>query len=305
MKRVIAVRPFASAIKTVSTEYESWLANHISPETRRSYHLDCRQFFERFPVGHPSQITIQNVIAYRDELRGLGRQPSTIARKLSSVSSFFDWLKDLGIVQINPTSKVRFPKVVSDGKTHGFTPMEVRALLDAPDPNTEIGSFHRAVMAMLLYTGVRRSELCRLKVDDLFEKEGKTVVRIKGKGEKERLIVMHLIARNFLIEYLQRTGRDQAEMNEPLFTSPHWRQVAMLSPSGVYRIVRRYACIVGIDRRVSPHSCRVTAATVAQLNKAPLPKVLLHFGWSSPAMAIRYFRQRDVLQDSASNYIDY
>ncbi len=207
MNQLAITQPLVPAFQQVSVEYNNWLANQISPETRRSYQLDCRQFFERFPIKHPADITIQDVITYRDELRSSGRQPSTIARKLSSVSSLFSWLKDQGVVVHNPVEKVRFPKVSSEGKTPGLSEREVRSLLDAPDPNLAIGNFHKAVLAMLVYTGMRRSELCGLKVSDLFEEDEKPVLRIIGKGEKERRIVLHLIAFKYLTEYLEKSGR--------------------------------------------------------------------------------------------------
>ena len=144
-----------------------WFANITNEKTRRAYKNDVREFSSFIGILSPKemrQITRAHVIAWRTQLETRVLTPASIRRKLSAISSLFDYLCEKNAVTHNPVNGVKRPMANSnEGSTPALSDAQARQLLDAPNANTLKGMRDRAIMATLLYHGMRREELCNLK----------------------------------------------------------------------------------------------------------------------------------------------
>jgi integrase/recombinase XerD len=182
---------------------------------------------------------------------------TSVARALSAVRSFHRFLVRESIVDRDPTVDVVRPRLPR-ALPHPLAVDEVRRVVEAPDPSTPTGRRDRAVLELLYGAGLRVSELTGLDVDDLDLDDGS--VRVLGKGGKEREVPIGRYASAALGAYL--TGA------RPALASGRSRGAVFLNTRGgrltrqsVAAIVSRYASVVGVGRRVSPHDLRHSFAT--------------------------------------------
>jgi len=142
-----------------------------------------------------------HVIAWRKDLESRGLTPASIRRKLSALSSLFDYLCERNAVTGNPVDGVKRPMANSnEGSTPALGDAQARKLLEAPPADTLNGVRDRAILATLLYHGIRREELCSLKVRDMQSRQGVMHFRIKGKRDKIRFIPVHAMALRLIQE---------------------------------------------------------------------------------------------------------
>jgi integrase-like protein/integrase family protein with SAM-like domain len=181
-------------LSVVPAEAE-WFANIDNPRTRRAYRIDIHEFMEFVGIKTPEAfrtLTRAHVLAWRKDLEGRELGGATIRRKLAALSSLFEHLCDANAVTHNPVKGVKRPKVESyEGKTPALGDGQARALLDAPGSETLKGRRDRAILSVLLYHGLRREELCTLKVRDIHPRRGVLHLRVHGKGGKVRYLPLH------------------------------------------------------------------------------------------------------------------
>ena len=172
-----------------------WFANLDNPRTRRAYRIDLQDFMTFAGIRQPDEfriVTRAHVLAWRKALEARALSGATIRRKLAALSSLFEYLCEKNAVDFNPVKGAKRPKVDSnEGKTPALGDHQARALLDAPDPKTLKGKRDRALLSVLLYHGLRREELCLLKVKDMHARRGVLHLRIHGKGNKLRYLPLH------------------------------------------------------------------------------------------------------------------
>src|SRR5260221_213657 len=163
-----------------------WLANISNPKTRRAYKNDVQEFSVFTGVLVPAELRTvarAHVIAWRKHLESRELAPSSIRRKLSALSSLFDYLCERNAVLGNPVDGVKRPAANgNEGSTPALGDAQVRRLLDAPAPDTLKGVRDRAILATLLYHGIRREELCLLRLRDMQSRQGVMHLRVTGKG---------------------------------------------------------------------------------------------------------------------------
>ena len=206
-------------LASVPPEIE-WFANIHNPRTRRAYETDIDDFSKFVGIHRPEEfrsVTRSHVIAWRKTLEERALSASTIRRKLSALSSLFEYLCECNSVPYNPVDGVKRP---SEGANEGRTPAigdgQTRALFDAPDAFTLKGKRDRAILAVFLYHGLRCEELCYLKVRDIQDRRGVKHLRIHGKGDKIRFVPAHVAALERISTYLEAAGHgDQSD--GPLF----------------------------------------------------------------------------------------
>jgi integrase/recombinase XerD len=199
--RALSAKEFLD-LADVPPEIE-WFANITNPQTRRAYHNDLKDFMRFARISNPEVfrvVTRAHVISWRKELEGRGCEGSTIRRKLSAVSSLFEYLCERNAVVHNPVKGVKRPKVTNpnEGLTPALSDEQARMLLEAPSADTLKGKRDRAILATLLYHGLRREELCKLRVRDLQQREGVLHFRVHGKGDKVRYIPVGLKAQRLI-----------------------------------------------------------------------------------------------------------
>src|SRR5215208_2733594 len=142
-----------------------FILKSLSAETRESYRRGIQEFFRHAGWPHPTQVTKEHVLRYRDRLVRDGRRPATVAQKLSVVRSFFSYLQAAGEVTLNPASAklVPPPPVPAQQVGRALTPKEVRHLLASPDKSKPEGARDYAMLLVMLRLSLRLSEVCSLR----------------------------------------------------------------------------------------------------------------------------------------------
>lgn len=192
------------------------------------------------------------------------------ARLLSSLNSFFDYLVSEGERKDNPSSAVDSPKL---GK---YLPVvlsveEVRAILKAA-PNER----DRAILEVLYGCGLRVSEVCSLKISEVYLKD--MFVKVMGKGSKERLVPMAPSTASAIMDYLSVHPESDAGCEDVLFLNRFGRA---LSRVAVFKMVKSVALVAGVDKNLSPHTFRHSFATHLVENGADLRVVQEMLGHES------------------------
>ena len=281
---------------------EDWFSGIESTHNRRSYLRHVAEFMafagldevERLPDTTPDQVE-----GWRDALRESPLRAATVRRKLSALSSLFEDLVARGAAARNPVEGVERP--VEDEDTNAapvLTRAEARKLLDAPAGSTLKGRRDRAILAVLLFQGLTREELCGLSVGDLRIRGGVLHMRIVGNRGRVRIVPVHPETRERIADYLADAGHGGDE------TAPLFRPVAnnrgggrldrALDPASIYRnVVRHYAARSGLAEEVKglcAHSLRATAAATA-LHAGARPEAVRDWlGHASLAATALYFR---------------
>jgi site-specific recombinase XerD len=204
---------------------------------------------------------------------------ATIRRKLAAISSLFEYLCEKNAVTYNPVKGVKRPRVDSyEGKTPALGDHQARTLLNAPESDTLKGKRDRTILSTLLYHGLRREELCLLKVRGLIARRGVLHLRVHGKGGKTRYLPLHPGTAGLITEYLEACGQTQdgdAPLFRPVKNNVHKRTDTAMTADGVYKLVQAYAQKIGLTgiERLGVHALRATAATNALDHEADIAKV--------------------------------
>ncbi|MCP4375481.1 MAG: tyrosine recombinase XerC [bacterium] len=200
-------------------------------------------------VLHAGPLDIRAMLAV---LRNSGLSKSTIARKLAAIRSFYRFLVKIDQLEASPVSVVRTPR--QDKRLPKCLDIQqVEALLNAPDITTLLGSRDRAIIETIYSAGLRVSEAVALNIEDLDELS--EVVRIAGKGKKERLCPLGTMSIEAIGHYLRMRKCGQSG---PLFVNKHGSRI---SDRSVRRKLDKYLLAAGIDPGVSPHTLRHSFAT--------------------------------------------
>jgi len=301
---------FFSGDGPIRRSIESFLLDQRSVHTRNSYGKDLKRFM-KFMATRPREQQLDRalIIAYKEFLLFEKLAHTTVDRHLATLRSFFDWLVEDGLLMQNPATKVRFLSPRRLSTTRGFSDAEVLAILAKPDLHRRTGALHYAILLVLFYCGLRRSELCDLMVSDVSSERGQYVLKLIGKGNRERLIPIIKPVKSALDYYFFITGRKWDEGDVPLFAPIRNHRTGILKkkldPSHIFYVVKRYARLAGIKERVSPHSCRATAISNARDHHVPDRAIQEFAGWTSPDMITRYDKRKTSIEESAALSIDY
>ena len=293
-----------------------WFANITNEKTRRAYRCDVGEFSTFVGLQSPEEmrlVTRAHVIAWRKDLETGELAPSTIRRKLSAISSLFDYLCEKNAVMHNPVKGVKRPATHSnEGSTPALSDEQVRRLLQAPPEDTLKGIRDRAILATLLYHGMRREELCKLRVKDLQSREGVPHFRVHGKRDKIRYIPINPLAQRLIGDYLGLAGHGD-DLNGALFRPVKNNRTGTLrrhlNPDSIYRsIVRKYGVETGLNIEVNGlcvHSLRATSATNALSHDADIAKVQEWLGHANVSTTRLYDRRKSKPEDSPTFRVKY
>jgi integrase/recombinase XerD len=293
-----------------------WLANIPNPKTQRAYKIDVGEFSAFTGLQGPAElrtVTRAHVIAWRKDLEARGLKGASVRRKLSALSSLFDYLCERNAVSGNPVDGVKRPKVKSnEGKTPALGDAQARKLLEAPPEDTLKGVRDRAILATLLYHALRREELCRLKVGDMQSREGVMYFQIEGKGDKVRYVEIHPAILPMIYAYLNLAGH-RSDLDGPLFRPVVNHSTGALDKplngrSVLRWIVRKYAAAAGITAEVNGlcvHSLRATAATNALLHQADIAEVQEWLGHANVSTTRLYDRRKRRPENSPTFRVKY
>ena len=290
-----------------------WLGNIDNPNTRRAYQGDVEAFIAFCGIEQPDelrQVTRAHVIAWRTDLEAQELAAATIRRKLSAVSSLFDYLCNENAVESNPVAGVKRPSEdANEGKTPALSDDQAKLLLQAPKGEDLKAVRDRAIISVYLFHALRRSELASLKVGSLQERRGVPHFRVAGKGSKIRFVPVHPAALSAIDSYLQLAGHGE-EKRRALFRPVRNNRTGSLEKpitgDGIYKMVKRYALEAGVHvDGLCLHALRATAATNALEHEADLAYVQEWLGHANVATTRLYDRRRSRPEDSPTYKVSY
>ncbi|GIJ76406.1 Site-specific recombinase XerD [Micromonospora phaseoli] len=286
---------------------DAWLRNRrLSEHTRDAYRRDVATWLTWCDARQldPLRANFLHVNEYGRALEstlvartGRPMTPATVARKLSALSSWYDFLVKLRAVDSNPVGDADRPRIDRDhSATVGLAPDEVDALLAAADAETgPTAARNRATVTLLADLGLRVGELVSLDVTDLGAERGHRSVRFVGKGGRPRRRALTPGTAYAVDAYLAERAAGQGvavhELTGPLLVTASGTR---LDRHSVFRLVRRLARSAGIPAwaRLSPHSLRHAFATTARTEGVPLEDVQDAMGHADPRTTRRYDRDR-------------
>jgi integrase/recombinase XerD len=255
--------PAASA-PTISTKLTAWtraflhfcrVEKGLANNTLSAYSTDLERFVEFCGTQNPGDTRV--VQAYLDSLYSAKLSPRSVARRLTTLRNFFAFLMREGEIQSDPVSVITAPRQWRTLPKY-LSLQQVDSLLTAPDCTKPTGLRDKAMIEFLYATGVRVTELCTAEMGGLSLDMG--IVRISGKGRKERLVPIGRSAVQAVTTYLA-SGRPALLKGRP---SPHifvTAQGRCMTRQGFWKLLKAYGKKVGIWQRLTPHVLRHSFAT--------------------------------------------
>lgn len=233
----------------------------LARATRTAYENDLTRLL-RFVNGSRGlsrwqEIATADLIAFLESERDGGKRPASLARTLAAVRGFFRFLAEEGENSGDPSAHLEHPRL-SRPLPHPMNPEDVVRLLEAPDPKTTVGVRDRAILELIYAGGLRVSEACGLKPENLHLAHGYLVVM--GKGKKERVVPVHERAREALERYLREARPRLDPRGKCRFVFVGTRGGG-LSRKTLFSRMRRYALQEGLRELPSPHDLRHSFAS--------------------------------------------
>jgi site-specific recombinase XerD len=315
---------------SVADIFESWVNRCHSPHTRRAYRADVMSFAEFMEITWLEaatdilKVTIADVLDFRGYMLDLGMAPKTVTRRVSSLSSFYKYLAAaaaetrLPIVVPNPAHAQFVPRGSADARdeTKALTATRARQLMGMPTGDDLVDYRDRAILKVYLYTGIRLTTGCRLKVSD-FHQDGEATLKLHEKGDKRRTIGLHFNAAQAIGEYIEKAGITSG----PLFraqAAPRSREKLSKRPmdsATMYRLIQGYLRrLPGAMKKkqledgaeveyciYTPHSLRATTATLLLDAGVDIKKVQDLLGHRHITTTQIYDKRRIAASQSASH----
>lgn len=261
-------------LETVNVE--EMFTNTLGKETKRAYVQAIKEFFGKdlcnITIEDMQAVTPEMANNYAMNLLNNGLKRTSINRKLSALHSFYKFLcrRSVGIMTYNPFDSdegcIRFKNAQKNYiAKRALVADEVKTMFDlAKMDNSIIGVRDLLVLELLATTGMRRAEICEIKIGDIQLTQGVYAINIVGKGNKERIIVASNEVMGIINKYMNMRGITMKDKDEYLLVSHANRKSSngKVSTNMVYRIVKHYAELADIDpETISPHTLRHTFAT--------------------------------------------
>lgn len=236
---------------------------NYSENTIRSYENDLNKFEEYYKKKDLLKITSKDIDKFIQTLNDLA--PSTVSHNISSLKTFYSYFLKLGRISANPTDGIKSPKLGVHLPTY-LTIDEINKLLDI-EVIDAFSSRNKAILELMYATGLRISEVITLEFKNIDYEE--CIVRVIGKGSKERIVPINDYAIKYLRDYIDnyRPELVKNEINNYIFLNNHGR---ILTRQGIFKMIKNYASIKGIKKTIGPHTLRHTFATHLLENGADL-----------------------------------
>jgi integrase/recombinase XerD len=253
-----------------------WLESGLSANTLAAYRTDLLAFQIWLAKKGLTleQVTRADLLAYLAANVRSGLSPRSSARHLSTLRRFYRYLLIQGRTQADPTADVRSP-VIGRPLPKNISEQGVEKLLSTPPRDTALGSRDRAMLETMYASGLRVSELVGLTLNELDLTTG--LVRVVGKGGRERIVPLGEEASESLREYLGQARSDllKAQLTDAVFVT---RRGGPMTRQAFWQLIKRYAQQAGIGAEFSPHSLRHAFATHLLNHGADLRSVQMLLG---------------------------
>ncbi|HZS45956.1 MAG TPA: tyrosine-type recombinase/integrase [Blastocatellia bacterium] len=316
---------------SVAEIFETWVARRKSPHTRRAYRADVMSFIDFQGIVWPERsidlltCSIRDVLSFRDDMLARELAPKTLNRRIASLSSFYKYLAGaaselrLPITVPNPAHAQFIARDSTDPRdeTKALSASRARQLMQLPDGEEVIDYRDRAILKVFLYSGIRLSTGCRLKISDLQDDHGATI-RLQEKGDKRRTIGLHYAAAQAIKEYIERADLTSGPLFRPQL-NPRSRKLSnrAMDPATMYRVIQRYLeklpgairedlrpdGITSMQCVYTPHSLRATTATLLLDAGVDIRKVQELLGHRHITTTQIYDKRRRTTAESASHEV--
>ena len=235
------------------------LEKSLSDNTVSAYLADISKLFQflKDEQIHPFDVTLDNLETFSADLRDLGIQPRSQARILSGIRSFYHYLILEDYLQADPSELLESPQIGLH-LPEILTLEEIDTLIESIDLSTNEGQRNRTILETLYSCGLRVSELCNLKLSDLYLEEG--FIKVEGKGSKQRLIPISPRAiRELQLYFLDRNQISiKKDYEDYVFISKRGKNISRIT---VFHIIKTLAEAIGMKKTISPHTFRHSFAT--------------------------------------------
>ncbi|MFC4893062.1 site-specific tyrosine recombinase XerD [Pseudofrancisella aestuarii] len=261
-----------------------WLEAGLSKNTISSYRTDLSFLQKYYSEKNISSLDFDHLYEFISYRAGNNYSSRSNARMISTFRKFYGWLYKNKYISENPAIKLQLPKL-QKSLPKDMTEIDVEKLLEAPDLKEDVGVRDRAMLELMYATGLRVSELVGLNIDDIDMNIG--LVRVLGKGSKERIVPMGEYALEYLQKYISevRPLLLQSLKERALFLSKHFKRITRQS---FWHRIKSYTLLAGISSEISPHTLRHAFATHLLNNGADLRSVQMLLGHSSVSTTTIY-----------------
>ena len=235
------------------------LEKSLSDNTVNAYLADIHKLYQFLADEqiHPQDVTLENLETFSATLRDLGIQPRSQARILSGIRSFYHYLILDDYLEADPSELLESPQVGLH-LPEVLTIEEIDNLIESIDLSTKEGQRNRTILETLYSCGLRVSELCNLKISDLYLEEG--FIKVEGKGNKQRLIPISPRAiRELQLYFIDRNQFSiKKDYEDYVFISKRGTNISRIM---VFHIIKTLAEAIGMKKTISPHTFRHSFAT--------------------------------------------
>ena len=280
------------------------LERSLSKNSVEAYKLDIRKFGTYVDENHPTSsiegLVYEDLAGFVHYISKSGYEPVSQARMVSGLKTFYKYLILEGLVQENPADLLEGPKLARK-LPDTLSKEEISAILGGIDLSKPEGTRNRAILETLYSCGLRVSELVTLQISNLYPKEG--IIRVVGKGDKERLVPIGRQALKFIDQYQNQIRihmRIENRYSDILFLN---RRATPLSRVMVFNIVKSATASAGIQKNISPHTFRHSFASHLVENGADLRAVQEMLGHESITTTEIYTHlERSFLRENVLKY---
>ena len=253
-----------------------WMERGLSVNTLGAYRADLMALKRWLAQRDTSLIfaTRADLLAFIAWRAKEGAKPRSTARQLSSFRRFYRFILREGMITEDPTARIDMPKI-GRSLPRSLTESEVESLLAAPDTHDPLGHRDRTMLEVLYATGLRVTELINLRQSEINLTQG--VLRVRGKGERERLIPLGDESQNWLRDFLAGPRVEILLERHTDYLFPT-RRGDRMTRQAFWHIIKRYAKKAEIEGKLSPHTLRHAFATHLLNNGADLRVVQMLLG---------------------------
>ncbi|MCB1738106.1 MAG: site-specific tyrosine recombinase XerD [Gammaproteobacteria bacterium] len=255
-----------------------WIERGLADNTLKAYRSDLGKLADWLATRDIAleQAARADLLEYLGLRARAGMHARSSARLLSALRRYYRWLLREKRIETDPTAQIDSPRL-GRPLPKSLTEEDVEALLDAPDLDDVLGLRDRAMLEVLYACGLRVSELVALRIDELNTRQG--VVRVVGKGGKQRLVPLGEVALDWLARYLNE-ARPELLRGRPTPDLFPTRRGHAMTRQAFWQLIKRYAKTAGIDKPLSPHTLRHAFATHLLNHGADLRVVQMLLGHS-------------------------
>ena len=235
------------------------LEKALSDNTVHAYVADVNKLFQFLKEEdiHPFDATLENLETFSASLRDVGIQPRSQARILSGIRSFYHYLIMDDYLQADPSELLESPQLGLH-LPEVLTIEEIDTLIDSIDLSSDEGQRNRAILETLYSCGLRISELCNLKLSDLYLDEG--FIKVEGKGSKQRLVPISPRAiKELQLYFIDRNSATiKPGYEDYVFISKRGKNISRIT---VFHFIKELSDATGLQKNISPHTFRHSFAT--------------------------------------------